>query len=290
VAADAGGRAAPRPRGGRAARTFVRDRAALLAALVLAVVVGGALALPEVLPYHYDQQNLDRTFQGPSARHLLGTDQYGRDLLTRLAYGGRISLAVGLGTVAAAVVVGTALGGLAGYLGGAVDEWIMRATDVLFAFPALLLALLLAAILGPGASCVVVALTLAVWPAMARTVRGEILSLKEREFVLAARAQGAPTRRVLTRHLLLNVVHLVVVRATLDIGPVILTEATLSFLGVGVQRPIPSWGVLIADSFQSLQSFPYLTIVPCLALSVTILALNFLGEGLAEALDPRFRR
>ena len=254
------------------------------------MIVAGVLVLPEVLPYRIDQQNLDQTFQGPSARHLLGTDQYGRDLLVRLAYGGRISLAVGLVTVLAAVALGAVMGSLAGFLGGWVDEWIMRATDVLFAFPALLLALLLAAILGPGAACVVVALTLAVWPAMARTVRGEILALKEREFVVAARAQGAPTGRILVRHLLLNVVHLVVVRATLDIGPVILTEATLSFLGVGIQRPIPSWGVLIADSFQSLQSFPYLTVVPCLALSVTILALNFLGEGLAEALDPRFRR
>jgi oligopeptide transport system permease protein len=273
----------------RVLRAFRRDRAALAAGLLLAIVVGGVVALPAVLPYRYDQQNLDRNFQGPSTGHLLGTDQYGRDLLTRLAYGGRISLLVGLVTVVAEVVLGVLLGGLAGYRGGRVDEVVMRLADVLFAFPALLLALLLAAILGPGAACVVVALTLAGWPAMARTVRGEILSLKEREFVLAARAQGAPASRILLRHLLLNTAHVVVVRATLDVGPIVLTEATLSFLGVGVQRPVPSWGVLIADSFQHLQSFPYLTIVPCLTLSATILALNFFGEGLAEALDPRVR-
>jgi ABC-type dipeptide/oligopeptide/nickel transport system permease subunit len=182
------------------------------------------------------------------------------------------------------------VGGIAGYAGGAVDEGMMRLTDLMLAFPALLLALLLAAILRPGTVSVIAALTLATWPAMARTIRGEILSLREREFVTAARAQGAGPARILLQHLLLNTMHLAVVRATLDIGPIVLTEATLSFLGMGVQRPMPSWGVLIADSFQHLQSFPYLTIIPCAVLSVTILALNFLGEGLAEAMDPGIAR
>jgi ABC-type dipeptide/oligopeptide/nickel transport system permease subunit len=274
----------------RALRAFGRDRVAVVAAVLLVGVVGGALVLPGILPYRYDQQDLDRTFQGPSVRHVLGTDQYGRDLLARLAYGGRLSLLVGGVTVLAAVLVGGLLGGLAGYVGGALDEVLMRVTDVLFAFPALLLAILLGAILGPGIVNVVVALTLATWPPMARTVRAEILSLKARDFVSAAVAQGAGPGRILTRHLLRNTVHLVVVRATLDIGPIILTEATLSFLGIGVQRPIPSWGVLIADSFQHLQSFPALAAIPCAVLSLTILALNFFGEGLAEALDPRLRR
>jgi peptide/nickel transport system permease protein len=271
-------------------RAFGRDRVAVVAAVLLVGVVAGALALPELLPYRYDQQDLDRTFQGPSPRHLLGTDQYGRDLLARLAYGGRLSLLVGGGTVLAAVLVGGLLGGLAGYVGGALDELVMRLTDILFAFPALLLAILLAAILGPGIANVVIALTLATWPPMARTVRAEVLSLKARDFVSAAVAQGAGPGRILVRHLLRNTVHLVVVRATLDIGPIILTEATLSFLGIGVQRPIPSWGVLIADSFQHLQSFPALAVIPCAVLSLTILALNFFGEGLAEAMDPGLRR
>jgi len=271
-------------------RALGRDRVAVVAAGLLVAVVAGALALPALLPDRYDKQDLDRTFQGPSARHLLGTDQYGRDLLARLAYGGRISLLVGGVTVLASVLVGGVLGGLAGYAGGRLDEAVMRATDILFAFPALLLAILLAAILGPGIANVVLALTLATWPPMARTVRAEILSLKARDFVDAAIAQGAGPGRVLVRHLLRNTVHLVVVRATLDIGPIILTEATLSFLGIGVQRPIPSWGVLIADSFQHLQSFPYLAAIPCTVLSLTILALNFFGEGLAEAMDPGLRR
>jgi oligopeptide transport system permease protein len=273
-----------------ALRAFGRDRLAVAAAVLLVAVVAGAVALPGLLPYRYDEQDLDRTFQGPSLRHWLGTDQYGRDLLARLAYGGRLSLLVGSVTVLAAVVVGTVLGGLAGYLGGALDELLMRLTDILFAFPAMLLAILLAAILGPGVANVVVALTIATWPPMARTVRAEVLSLKARDFVSAAVAQGAGPGRILLRHLLRNTAHLVVVRATLDIGPIILTEATLSFLGIGVQRPIPSWGVLIADSFQHLQSFPYLTVIPCVVLSLTILALNFFGEGLAEAMDPGLRR
>jgi ABC-type dipeptide/oligopeptide/nickel transport system permease subunit len=196
---------------------------------------------------------------------------------------------VGVVTVLAEILLGGMLGGIAGYVGGLLDEWLMRLTDMMLAFPALLLALLLAAMLGPGTLTVVAALALAGWPAMARTVRGEILALKEREFVVAARAGGASATRVLLRHLALNTVHLVVVRATLDIGPIILTEATLSFLGLGVQRPTPSWGVLIADSFQYLQSAPALAIVPCVTLSVTILALNFVGEGLAEAMDPTVR-
>lgn len=276
-------------RRGRLRRALRRDRTMLPAALILGVIVAASLILPAVSPYRYDQQSLDHQFEGPTARHWLGTDQYGRDLLTRLAHGGRISLVVGVVTVLAEILLGGMLGGIAGYAGGLLDEWLMRLTDMMLAFPALLLALLLAAMLGPGTLTVVAALALAGWPAMARTVRGEILALKEREFVVAARAGGASATRVLLRHLALNTVHLVVVRATLDIGPIILTEATLSFLGLGVQRPTPSWGVLIADSFQYLQSAPALAIVPCVTLSVTILALNFVGEGLAEAMDPTVR-
>jgi ABC-type dipeptide/oligopeptide/nickel transport system permease subunit len=270
-------------------RALRRDRTTVWAGMILALIVVGSLLLPAILPYRYDQQSLDHTFEGPTARHWLGTDQYGRDLLTRLAHGGRISLVVGVVTVLAEILLGGFLGGVAGYAGGLLDEWLMRLTDMMLAFPALLLALLLAAMLGPGTATVVAALTLAGWPAMARTVRGEILSLKEREFVVAARAQGASAGRVLLRHLLLNTVHLIVVRATLDIGPIILAEATLSFLGLGVQRPTPSWGVLIADSFQYLQSAPALAVIPCVTLSVTILALNFVGEGAAEAMDPSVR-
>jgi ABC-type dipeptide/oligopeptide/nickel transport system permease subunit len=279
----------PGVRRGRALRALRRDRTTVSAGLILILVVAGSLLLPGILPYRYDQQSLDRTFEGPTARHWLGTDQYGRDLLTRLAHGGRISLVVAVVTVLAEILLGGLVGGVAGYAGGVPDEWLMRLTDMMLAFPALLLALLLAAMLGPGTMTVIAALTLAGWPAMARTVRGEILSLKEREFVVAARAEGASAGRVLLRHLLLNTVHLIVVRATLDSGPIILTEATLSFLGLGVQRPTPSWGVLIADSFQYLQSAPALAVIPCVTLSVTILALNFVGEGAAEAMDPGVR-
>ena len=225
------GRPAARRR--RLVGTLRRDRTTMVAGLILLSVIAGSVVLPEVLPYRYDQQSLDHTFEGSSGRHWLGTDQYGRDLLTRLAQGGRISLLVAVVTVLAEVLLGGSLGAIAGYAGGILDEWLMRLTDMMLAFPALLLALLFAAILGPGTATVIAALTLAGWPAMARTVRGEILSLKEREFVVAARAQGASAARILLRHLLRNTVHLIVVRATLDSGPIILTEATLSFLGLG---------------------------------------------------------
>jgi len=281
--------ARPAPRSGRLRLALRRDRTLVPAALILGLIVAGSLLIPVLSPYRYDQQSLDHTFEGPTARHWLGTDQYGRDLLTRLAHGGRISLVVGVVTVLAEILLGGVLGGIAGYAGGLLDEWLMRLTDMMLAFPALLLALLLAAMLGPGTLTVVVALALAGWPAMARTVRGEVLALKGREFVVAARAQGASASRVLLRHLALNTLHLIVVRATLDIGPIILTEATLSFLGLGVQRPTPSWGVLIADSFQYLQSAPALAIIPCTTLSAAILALNFVGEGVAEAMDPSVR-
>ena len=279
----------PVERRGRLLRALRRDRTSVWAGLIVALVVAGSLLLPAMLPYRYDQQSLDHTFEGPTARHWLGTDQYGRDLLTRLAHGGRISLAVGVVTVLAEILLGGFLGGVAGYAGGMLDEWLMRLTDMMLAFPALLLALLLAAMLGPGTTTVVAALALAGWPAMARTVRGEILSLKEREFVVAARAQGATAGRVLLRHLLLNTVHLIVVRATLDIGPIILTEATLSFLGLGVQVPTPSWGNMLQDSQSTMSSRPWLTIFPGIAILITVLGINFVGDGLRDALDPTIR-
>ena len=287
--ADAGIASPDIPRG-TLLRSALRSPSFVIGAAVTLLFVLLALISFVWTPYSYAAQDIPNKLRGLSAAHWFGTDQYGRDVLTRLTQGGRISLAVGIVTVLAEVLLGGFVGGIAGYAGGALDEWLMRLTDMMLAFPALLLALLLAAILEPGALTVIVALTLAGWPAMARTVRGEVLSLKEREFVVAARAQGAGAARVLLRHLLRNTVHLIVVRATLDIGPIILTEATLSFLGLGVQRPMPSWGVMIADSFQYLQSAPALAVIPCIALSVTILALNFVGEGAAEAMDPGVAR
>ncbi|HLW58692.1 MAG TPA: ABC transporter permease [bacterium] len=260
--------------------------AAFLLLLVLATVGGARLT-----GYAYDHQDLDHTFSGPGAgRWVLGTDQYGRDLLTRILYGGRVSLAVGCAAVAAESVLGVTWGTVAGFYGGRLDAAMMRIVDLLIAFPSLLLAVLVTGIFGPSLVNIVLALTMTAWPGMARTIRSEVVALRERDYIEAARALGAPPARMLVRHLVPNVVHLLAARATLDVSAIVLTEATLSFIGIGVQPPRPSWGLMISESFQSLQSHPYLVVVPAAVLSVTVLSFNLLGEAIAEWADPKLRR
>lgn len=270
-------------------RHLRKDSAATVAGLVVAGIALAAVLAPILAPYPYDTQDLSQTLAHPTSNHLLGTDQYGRDLLSRLIFGARVSMTVAISAVVLETVLGIAIGAFSAYYRGWVDMVFMRIADVLFAFPHLLFAVLLAGILGPGLVNVVIALSLVGWPAMARTVRGEILWIKEREFVDAARALGADDRRIILRHLIPNTVHLVVVRTTLGVGVVIMAEATLSFLGVGVPSPMPSWGLMISESFKYLRSYPELTLFPGIALSVTVLAFNFFGEGLADAMDPHRR-
>ena len=267
-----------------------RDWPAAAAAVFLVFLLAAALGAPWIAPYGYDRQNLDQALQGPGRLHWLGTDQFGRDLLSRLLHGARISLTVGFSAVAAESVVGVSWGTVAGFYGGALDATLMRVVDLLIAFPSLLLAVLVTGIFGPSLLNIVLALTMTAWPAMARTIRSEVVSLREREYVEAARAIGARPGRLLLRHLVPNAVHLLAARATLDVSALVLTEATLSFIGIGVQPPRPSWGLMINESFQYLQSHPYLVIVPAMALSLTVIAFNVLGESLAERLDPRQRR
>lgn len=267
-----------------------RDWPAAAAAVFLVLLLAAAVGAPWIAPYGYDHQNLDHTLQGPDPRYWLGTDQYGRDLLSRLLHGARISLTVGFSAVAAESVVGVAWGTVAGFYGGPVDAALMRIVDLLIAFPSLLLAVLVTGIFGPSLFNIVLALTMTAWPAMARTIRSEVVTLREREYIEAARAIGARPGRLLLRHLVPNAVHLLAARATLDVSALVLTEATLSFIGIGVQPPRPSWGLMINESFQFLQSHPYLVIVPATALSLTVIAFNVLGESLAERLDPRQRR
>jgi ABC-type dipeptide/oligopeptide/nickel transport system permease subunit len=264
-----------------------REWPAAAAAAFLALLVALAAGAPWLAPYPYDRQDLDHALRGPERLHWLGTDQYGRDLLTRVLHGARTSLTVGFAAVAAESVIGVAWGTLAGFYGGAADAALMRVVDLLIAFPSLLLAVLVTGIFGPSLVNIVVALTMTAWPAMARTVRSEVVALREREYIEAARAIGAGPGRLFLRHLVPNAMHLVAARATLDVSALVLTEATLSFIGIGVQPPRPSWGLMINESFQFLQSHPYLVIVPAAALSLTVIALNVLGESLAERLDPR---
>ncbi len=275
-------------------RRALRNPPTVIAACVLAFFVAASVFVPVASPYSYGAQNLDETFQRPTSpgtvgRHWLGTDHLGRDILTRLAYGGRISFMVSGIAVAAHAVIGLGLGISAGFLGGRADALLMRIVDIVLAFPPLLFLILITGVLGASILNIVLGLSLVGWPGMARQVRAEALSLRQREFVAAARALGATDARLLRRHILPNVLTLALVRASLDIGPVILSEATLSFLGIGIQPPIPSWGVMISDGFKHLRTYPHLTIIPAVALSGAILALTFVGEGVAEALDPRWR-
>lgn len=279
------------PRRRRAVRAlFRRDLLAALAAGWLVVVVVMAVAAPHLTPYAYDRQDLDATLRGPSGAHMFGTDNFGRDLLTRIAFGARISLAVAAIAVGAEVLVGALWGTVAGLAGGRVDAWMMRVVDLLIAFPSLLLAILITGVFGPSLVNIIVALVSTAWPGMARVVRSEVVALREREFVEAARAMGARSRRIVGRHLLPNVLHLVAARSTLDVSAIILVEASLSFVGVGVQPPRPSWGLMINEAFAYLRSQPYLLIIPALFLSLTVISLNVFGEALADALDPHRRR
>jgi len=271
----------------RVART---DPVALIGALYLMAIVVIAVAAPRLTPYAYDKQDLDAILRSPYSAHLLGTDNFGRDVLTRVAYGARISLTVAAVAVAAEVVIGALWGILAGLAGGRVDAWMMRLVDLLIAFPGLLLAILITGIFGPSLINIIVALISTAWPGMARVVRSEVVAMREREFVEAARACGASTARIVGRHLMPNVLHLVAARSTLDTSAIILVEAALSFVGVGVQPPRPSWGLMINEAFPYLRSQPYLLAVPAVVLSLTVISLNIFGEALADALDPHRRR
>jgi peptide/nickel transport system permease protein len=225
-----------------------------------------------------------------STTNFLGTDNFGRDLFSRLLHAVRVSYAIGFAAVGVEVVVGCLIGAVAAYRGGWLDSLMMRTADILFAFPPLLLAILLTGILGPSIPNIVLAIGISSWPAMARTVRAEVLILRQREFVEAARALGASDGRLILRHLLPNTLHIVAVRATLGIGVAIMAEATLSFLGLGIQSPMPSLGSMISEGYKYLRSQPYLLIEPAAVLSLLVVAFNFAGEGLADSLDPARRR
>lgn len=255
---------------------------------ILLVMSFVAVMAPVVAPSDPDKQVLAEKFSGPSAAHLLGQDRTGRDILSRIVYGARVSMLVGFSTVAISVLVGLALGSIAGYFGKFADEVIMRVIDVLQAFPGILLAIALTAVLGPSLRNIVLALSVLGWVGYARIVRGEFLKLREMEFVSAARALGAGDSRIIVRHILPNLWAPLIVQATFGVAAAILGEASLSFLGLGVQG-IPSWGGMLNEGIDFLFRAPHISIFPGLALMISILGLNFLGDGLRDRLDPRMR-
>jgi peptide/nickel transport system permease protein len=265
------------------------NRLLLTGVALVAVVTSVAVSAPTLVAHSPVKQRLDEVLRPPSAEHPFGQDALGRDLLSRVAYGARMSLAVGVLAVAGSFLLGLIVGSLAGYFGAWVDGLCMRAVDVMLAFPGLLLAIALAAVLGPGARHMVVALWVTGWTGTARLVRGEMLSLREREFVLAAGALGASPLRIITRHLAPQVLPVLVVQVTFGIAGAILAEAALSFLGLGVRPPTPSWGAMINDGRALVLIAPHVVVFPGLALMVTVLAFNALGDGLRDALDVRER-
>jgi peptide/nickel transport system permease protein len=263
---------------------------AIVGGWLVGLVVFVALAAPWLAPADPGRQMLERRLEAPSWRHPLGLDELGRDVLSRLLYGARVSVGVGLAVVVLAGSVGTAIGTFAGYLGGRADAWLMRITDVFFAFPGILLAIAMVAVLGPALEHVVIALTFIGWVGYARLVRGQVLQVKEQEFVLAARASGLPGALIVWRHILPNVLPALLVQASLGMAGAILAEAGLSFLGLGIQPPTPSWGAMINAGRSHLLEAPHLTVFPGVAILLTVMGLNFLGDGLIAGLDPRCSR
>jgi len=270
-----------------APKRFLRNRAAVAGLIVISVFGLLALAAPLVDRYAPTSQHLDATLAEPSGRFWLGTDQLGRDQYSRLVHGARVSLAVGVLTQVVAVTLGLAVGLAAGMGGRRADTLLMRLTDVAFAFPDLLLIILLVSIFGSSVTMLVLAIGLASWPTIARLVRAQALSLREQEFVLAARAQGAGTWRLACRHVLPNLLGPVIVTAAFGVPSAIFAEAALSFLGLGLPPPTPTWGWLVTDSFGAMFAAPHLAITSCLAVAITMLAFTFIGDGLRDALDPR---
>ncbi len=271
-------------------RRLKRNRMALVATIFIAFLVVVAVVSVFWTPYPIYRQEVAPTYDGISAQHILGADQLGRDIFSRLIVGSQISLEVGVGTQIIVVAIGIILGLLAGYYRGLFDGVISTLINMFYGIPDLLVALVLVLLLGRGLTIIIFAIAVTRWMDMARLVRGQTLSLREREFVEAARAGGAKPNKIIFRHILPNALGPVIVQATFGIPAAILFEAFLSFLGLGVQPPTPSWGSMAADGFQAIRLAPHIVLAPAIALSLTLMAFNFLGDGLRDALDPRQKR
>ena len=258
--------------------------------VIVVIAIAAALLGPRLSPYDPAAQELAHRLEGPSLAHPFGLDELGRDILARIVSGARISLLVGVAVVSVSSLVGTLLGSIAGYFGGRVDDVISRVIDVLMAFPGILLAIALVAVLGPSLANVVLALSIIGWVGYARLVRGQALRAREFDFVQAARALGASPARIILRHVLPTAMPAVVVQATLGMAGAIIAEAALSFLGLGVQPPTPSWGTMLDAGRLHLFDAPHLTIFPGLSIAILVLGFNFLGDGLRDRVDPRMVR
>ncbi|WP_426377362.1 ABC transporter permease [Desulforudis sp. 1031] len=267
-----------------------QNKLAMAGLVTITLLLLMALIGPYLSGHTYYEQDLKLVNKPPNGEYWFGTDFLGRDLFTRVWYGARISLMIGFFTAIVSFIIGVTYGGISGYIGGKVDDIMMRIVEVLLSVPFLLWVILLMVWMGPGLKSIFIALSVTTWLTMARIVRGQVLALKEQEYVLAARVMGAKPWRILTRHLVPNTMGPIIVTMTLMIPENIFTEAWLSFLGLGVSAPMASWGVLASEGLQGLRNYPWQLFFPALFISITMLAFNFLGDGLRDALDPRLRK
>ncbi|MDR3043373.1 MAG: ABC transporter permease [Desulfovibrio sp.] len=267
-----------------------RNRLAILGLLIMGALILIAIFAPWLAPYDFATQDLISAFETPSWEHPLGTDDFGRDILSRIIYGARVSLQVGVLAVFIAMVSGGTLGAIAGYYGGRIDGVIMRVMDVLLSIPQILLAIAIAAALGPGLLNLTIAVGIAALPTFARVVRGAVLSIVGQEYIEAAHCMGASDAWIIIRHILPNCSAPIIVQSTLRVAQAILAAAALSFLGLGIQPPFPEWGGMLSGARGYVRDYAYMTIFPGLAIMITIMALNFLGDGLRDAMDPKMKR
>lgn len=268
-------------------RRLRKNRLAVAGVVMLGVVVLLAVAGPFFMSYSYEDQNTALGATAPSAEHWLGTDPLGRDLLTRILYGGRVSLLVGIAATSVSLLIGVLYGAIAGFAGGRLDSLMMRIVDVLYALPFTIFVIILMVFFGRNFILLFLAIGAVEWLTMARIVRSQVLSIREKEYIEAAQVLGLSRRRIILRHILPNTLGSVIVYITLTIPQVMLVEAFLSFLGLGIQPPMSSWGILIREGVETMEEFPWLLLYPSIALSLTLFSLNFLGDGLRDALDPR---
>ncbi len=267
-----------------------RDPLAMAGIVVIILMILLAIFGPLIQPYTYDGQDYSAINQTPNAQHWFGTDKFGRDLFVRVAYGARISLTVGFAAAAINMVIGVLYGGISGYVGGSVDMVMMRIVDIISAIPSLLIIILVMVFLGANMKSILIALCLTYWIGTARQVRGQILSIKNQDFALAAKVIGESDFQILLRHLVPNSMGPIIVTVTFLIPQAIFYEAFLSFIGIGISVPVASWGTLANDSLANMNLYPHLMLFPAVAISITMFALNFIGDGLRDALDPRLKK
>ncbi|MCB5882920.1 ABC transporter permease [Lachnospiraceae bacterium EP-SM-12S-S03] len=273
-----------------AIRRLKKNKVAMISLFFLIFMVLMCIFAPYIYPHPYNEQNIEITNQGPTLEHIFGLDDLGRDIFARIWVGGRVSLTIGIVGALISLVVGTLYGGISGFCGGIVDDIMMRILEILVGIPYMVVVIIVSVYLGKGMTSLMIALCLTSWTGLARLVRGEIIELKESEYVMAARALGTSPFKIITRHLIPNTLSVIIINTTFAIPSFIFSEAFLSFLGMGIQPPDTSWGAMASLGQQQMTYYPHELIFPALAISVTMLAFNLLGDGLRDAFDPKLRQ